>query len=192
MALQTLVSRETSPLESGVITVGSFHAGTKHNIISDNAHLQLTVRSYKDDVRDNLLEGIKRIARAQALSIGLPEELMPVVSVSESTPATYNDPALTKHIQTTLENRLGKNHVHTLTQVMGGEDFSHYGRVEPRIPSLIFWLGTVSDAHMAEVKAGKRKHLSLHSSYFIPDLAPTLKAGVETTTIAMLELLGKQ
>ena len=192
MALQTLVSRETSPLDAGVVTVGSFHAGTKHNIISDTAHLQLTVRSYKEGVREKLVEGIKRIARAQALSFGLPEELMPVVTVSESTPATYNDPALTRRIQSTLEKRIGKSHVHVLQKVMGAEDFALYGRVEPKIPSLMFRLGTISAADMAATKAGKRKHLSLHSSYFTPDITPTLKAGVETTTTAVLELLGKR
>ena len=80
------MSRETSPLDSGVVTVGSFHSGTKHNIISDGAHLQLTVRSYTDEVRENLLTGIKRIAEAQAMSIGLPKELWPEVTYSQGTP----------------------------------------------------------------------------------------------------------
>ncbi|MBV1901431.1 MAG: amidohydrolase [Kordiimonadaceae bacterium] len=189
IALQTLVSRDTSPLEAAVVTVGSFHAGTKHNIISDSAHLQITVRSYKDNVRENLISGIKRIARAQALSFGLPETLMPVVTVGESTPATYNDPALTNRIKQTLASKLGKSHVHTLGPVMGGEDFAHYGRVAPKIPSLMFRLGTVSEADMTAMKKGKRKPLSLHSSYFTPDVAPTLQTGVEATSAAVLELL---
>ncbi len=107
VALQTLVSRETSPLESGVVTVGSIHSGTKHNIISNNAHLQLTVRSYTDEVRDNLLAGIKRIAHAQAQSMGLPETLWPEVTYSEATPATYNDPTLTAQVQAALNDVLG-------------------------------------------------------------------------------------
>lgn len=192
LALQTLVSRETSPLDSAVVTVGSFHAGTKHNIISDNAHLQITVRSYKDDVRKNLLNGIKRIARAQGLSFGLSEDLLPVVTVGESTPATYNNPALTKRVHDTLASKLGSDHVHMQGPVMGAEDFAHYGRVEPKIPSLIFRLGTVSEDHMAAVKAGDRKFLSLHSSYYVPDLEPSLKTGVTAMTTAALELLGSR
>lgn len=189
MALQTLVSRETSPLDSAVVTVGSFHAGTKHNIISDTAHLQLTVRSYKDNVRENILEGIKRIARAQGLSLGLSEDLLPVVTMSEPTPATYNDPTLTKRVHDTLAGKLGAEHVHMESPVMGAEDFAHYGRVEPKIPSLIFRLGTVSQEHMAAVKAGERKFLSLHSSYYVPDLEPSLKTGVTAMTTTALELL---
>ncbi len=192
LALQTLVSRETSPLDSAVVTVGSFHAGTKHNIISDNAHLQLTVRSYKDNVRQNLLNGIKRIAHAQAVSFGLTEEQLPVVTIGESTPATYNNPVLTKRIHDALASKMGADHVQMEGPVMGAEDFAHYGRVEPKIPSLIFRLGTVSKEHMAAVKAGDRKFLSLHSSYYVPDLEPSLKTGVTAMTTAALELLNKR
>jgi len=189
MALQTLVSRETSPLEAAVVTVGSFHAGTKHNIISDSAHLQLTVRSYKDDVRKNLLKGIKRIAHAQGVSLGLPENLLPVVTVGESTPATYNDPTLTKRIHDTLAGVFGKDKVHMQSPVMGAEDFAHYGRVEPKIPSLIFRLGTVSAANITAAEAGTLRLPSLHSSYYAPDLEPSIKAGVTAMTNAVLELL---
>lgn len=192
VALQTLVSRETSPLDSAVVTVGSIHAGTKHNIISDGAHLQLTVRSYKADVRKRLLDGIKRISEAQAMSIGLPEDMWPVMTVSESTPATYNDPALTEKVFGTLEAKLGAGRVHVLSPVMGAEDFALYSRTEEKIPSLIFWLGTVSAEDAAAAAKGEKKLPSLHSSSFAPVPEPTLKGGVEAMTTAALSLLGKK
>jgi len=189
VALQTLVSRETSPLEPAVVTVGSFHAGTKHNIISDSAHLQLTVRSYADDVRKNLLEGIKRIAKAQAASYGLPEDKWPEVTYSEGTPATYNDPGLTSRIQAALTAKLGEDHVHTLAPVMGAEDFAFYGRDEPKIPSLMFWLGAAKSEDVAAAKRGEIRLPSLHSPFFVPDRENTLKQGVTAMTSAVLELM---
>ncbi len=189
VALQTLVSRETSPLDAAVVTVGSIHAGTKHNIISDGAHLQITVRSYKDDVRENILTGIKRIARAQAISFGLPEEKMPVVTVGESTPATYNNPELTTRIFNSLTGKLGSDRVKKVSPVMGAEDFAHFGRVEPKIPSLMFWLGGVSAENVKLAGEGKKKLPSLHSPFFAPDREATLKGGVEAMTEAVLELL---
>ena len=189
VALQTLVSRETSPLEPAVVTVGSFHSGTKHNIISDGAHLQLTVRSYSDDVRKTLLDGIKRIAHAQAASFGLPEDKWPVVSYSEGTPATYNDPALASRIQGALANKLGDERVHTLSPVMGAEDFAYYGRVEPKIPSLMFWLGAAKPEDIAAAERGEIKLPSLHSPFFVPDREDTLKQGVTAMTTAVLELM---
>ena len=141
VALQTLVSRETPSLDSAVVTVGSIHAGTKHNIISNNAHLELTVRSYEDDVRANLLSGIERIAHGQAQSFGLPKALWPEVSFSEPVPSTYNDPALTERLATIMRETLGDGRVQTVEPVMAAEDFSYFGRTNPKIPSVIFWLG---------------------------------------------------
>lgn len=189
VALQTLVSRETSPLEPGVVTVGSIHAGTKHNIISDGAHLQLTVRSYSDEVRKNLLDGIKRIAHGQAASMGLPEDLWPEVSYSESTPATYNDPGLTERVMGSLSARLGADHVQSLSPVMGAEDFAYYGRVEPKIPSLIFWLGAVKPEDVEAAARGEKKLSSLHSPFFAPDREKVLRKGVEAMTTAVLDLM---
>jgi amidohydrolase len=191
VALQTLVARDISPLESGVVTVGSIHAGTKHNIIPDAAHLQITVRSYTDDVREKLLGGIRRIARGEAIALGLPEDKMPEVTIPESTPATHNDPALTKRIFAALETALGEHRVHTLPPVMGAEDFALYGRTEDRIPSLMFWLGAAkADAAQAYAE-GRSKLPSLHSPFFAPDPEPTIKGGVEAMTTAVLSLLGK-
>lgn len=168
IALQTLVSRETSPLESAVVTVGSIHSGTKHNIISSSAHLQLTVRSYTDEVRANLLAGIKRIAEAQAHSIGLPKELWPEVTYSEATPSTYNNPSLSRRVADALKGELGSENVNELTPVMGAEDFAYFGRTKDNIPSVIFWLGAVSAEDAALAAAGEKKLPSLHSPFFRP------------------------
>lgn len=191
VALQTLVSRETSPLESGVVTVGSIHSGTKHNIISNNAHLQLTVRSYKDDVRDNLLSGIKRIAHAQAQSMGLPEALWPEVTYSEATPATYNDPDLTKKVQGALSTALGAENVKSLSPVMGAEDFAYFGRTEDKIPSVIFWLGAVEEEKVAAAARGDVSLPSLHSPFFAPDFAPTIETGVKSLSAVVISLMNE-
>lgn len=190
-ALQTLVARETSPFESGVVTVGSIHAGTKHNIISNKAHLQITIRSYSEEVRENLKSGIERIARGQAIAFGLPEELMPEVTFSEGTPSTYNNPELTARIYKALENRMGDDRVVDGKPVMAAEDFSLFGRTEDKIPSLMLWLGATPAELMAKVAKGEAKAPGLHSPFFKPDREPTIKGGVEAMTQAALELLQK-
>ena len=192
-ALQTLVSREVSPLDPAVVTVGAFNAGAKHNIISDEAHLQLTVRSYTDEVRARLLDGIQRIARGEAASAGLPEDLYPRVEIEEDyTPATYNDPALAERLARTFRNRFGAEQVVEVDPVMGGEDFSWYGRVDPKIPTMIFWLGAVAPEKVAAAEAGNGELPSLHSPFFAPEPRPTLLAGVEAMSSAALELLDGQ
>lgn len=191
MALQTLVSREISPIDPAVVTVGAFNAGFKHNIISDGAHLQLTVRSYSDEVRAHLLSGIKRIARAQAESAGLPEDLMPVVEVEKDyTPSTYNDPKLTAEVVKALSEELGADNVVKVDPVMGGEDFSQYARTDDHIPSFIFWVGAVDPAKVDAAKKGEIELPSLHSPLFAPVPEPTIKTAVEAMTTAALDLMG--
>lgn len=191
VALQTLVSRETSPLDSAVVTVGSIHSGTKHNIISNNAHLQLTVRSYTDEVRDNLLDGIKRIAEAQAHSMGLPRELWPEVTYSEATPATYNDPALSARVTEALSGVLGVDNVQQLRPVMGAEDFAYFGRTNEKIPSVIFWLGAVAPDRVDAANRGELELPSLHSPFFAPEREPTIRTGVEALSGVAMDLLKK-
>ncbi|NWG71829.1 MAG: amidohydrolase [Parvularculaceae bacterium] len=189
-ALQTLVSRELDPLDSGVVTVGAFNAGTKHNIIPDGAHLQITVRSYKEDVRQKLLDGIRRIARAQAASAGLPEKLMPEVKVENSSlAATYNDPALSARIASTFKASFGEANVIETRPTMGGEDFAYFGKTADKIPSFIFWIGGSDPKAVAAATAGKGPvpH-SNHSPFFAPLPEPTLKTGVEALTVGALEL----
>lgn len=191
-ALQTLVSRDIPPIEAGVVTVGSIHGGTKHNIIPDEVHMQLTVRSYTDAVRDKLLNGIKRIARYQAQAMGLPADKLPEVTIAdEHTPALYNDPGLTSRMVPVLKKELGDSRVTETRPVMGGEDFSEYGRVEPRIPSLFLWLGAVAPEKYRQSKTDGTPLPSLHSAYFAPLPKATIETGVETMTTMALELLGK-
>ena len=143
-ALQTLVARELKPIDAGVVTVGSIHGGTKHNVIPDKVELQLTVRSYTDEARSLLLEGIKRIAEGQALAMGLPPEKLPVVKIKdEYTPSVYNNPELTERIINVLKTVFAEERLIPGEPVMGGEDFVRYGRVEPKIPSLFLWIGGV-------------------------------------------------
>lgn len=192
-ALQTLVSRELNPLDAGVVTVGAFNAGYKHNIIPDAAHLQLTVRSYSDDVRKTLIEGIKRIAKAQAISAGLPEELHPTVEVeNEYTPSTYNDPALTERVMGAVAAQIGEARVYERPPSMGGEDFSFFHRQDKTIPTLIFWTGGSDPEAMDNAAAGKGDlPPANHSPFFAPDPEAALKTGVEAMTIGALELLQK-
>ena len=187
VALQTIVGRENNPLDPAVVTVGSIHGGTKHNIIPDEVKLQLTVRSYKDDVRKRLLAAIERIARAEAAAAGSPKP--PEVKVSEGTPATFNDPAVTKRVTDGIVRGLGASRVEEHPPVMGGEDFSEYGRAG--VPATILWVGAVSTKKYEAAKAAGTTLPSLHSSEFAPDPEPTIKAGISTLTLGALELLGR-
>ncbi len=186
-AVQTVVSRENDPVEPGVITVGSFHAGLKHNIIPDDAKLQLTVRSYKDEVRKKLLAGIERVAKAEAVASGALRE--PEIRLSDFTPATYNDPTLTQRLVDRLKSEFGADKLVEIPATMGGEDFSVYGR--NGIPACMLNLGAVNPARYATAKAAGQDLPSLHSPLFLPDLDPTLHAGIKSLTIMVLELLGK-
>ncbi|MFZ1742463.1 MAG: amidohydrolase, partial [Pontixanthobacter sp.] len=194
MKLQTLVSRETSPLDSAVVTVGSFHAGFKHNIISDEAKLQLTVRSYSDESRKHLLDGIARIAKGEAMAAGMPEDRMPRVVVQEPyTPATYNSPDFTEQVMGKLKLRLGADRVNQVPSVMGGEDFGQFLRADPDgIKSLIFWVGGVPAADMAKAKAGELELPSLHSPYWAPDAEKVIATATEAMGSTAIDLLQVQ
>jgi hippurate hydrolase len=194
MVLQTIVSRETDPLESAVVTVGSVHGGTKHNIIPDDVKLQLTVRSFSDPVRENTLNSIRRIVRGQALSAGIPEDRLPVVTVDERefTPATYNNPELARRIGGVFRQWFGEKHVVTRKPVMGGEDFSEYGRTADRIPICIFWLGSVEPERVAESERTGKPLPALHSNLYRPVPEPTIRTGVAAMTAAVLELVGRK
>lgn len=190
--LQTLVSREISPLDSAVVTVGSFHAGAKHNIISDEARLQLTVRSYTDEVRNHLLEGIARIAKGEAIAAGVPEDRMPVVSVEkdEFTPATFNTPAFTEEMAGFLKTRFGDRRVVQMPPVMGGEDFGRFSRDENKdIKSLIIWVGGVPQAEYDAAKKEGRTLPSLHSPFWAPDAPVVISTATEALTAMAMKLM---
>ncbi|MDE0680574.1 MAG: amidohydrolase [Gammaproteobacteria bacterium] len=191
-ALQTLVARNLNPIDQGVVTVGYIHGGTKHNIISDRVDLQLTVRSYTDENRALLLEGIARIARAQALAMGLPEDRLPEVIVkNEYTPALYNAPDLSNRLASVLRAELGDANVEQSKPVMGGEDFARFGRTEERIPGFYFWLGAADPEQYARAEARGLKLPATHSPFFLPSYQRTLETGVRVMTAAALELLAK-
>ena len=179
-------------MDPAVVTVGSIHGGTKHNIIPDKVHMQLTVRSYTDENREALLAGIRRISRAQAEVMGFPEDKMPVIKVrDEFTPALYNNPELTRRVTGVLKQRFGKKRIVEVKPVMGGEDSSEYGRVEPKVRSFFFWLGAVNPQTIADATKKGEKLPSLHSAYFAPLPRPTIQTGVEAMTSASLDLLNK-
>ena len=192
-ALQTLVSREVNPLQSGVVTVGSFRAGFKHNIIPDEAKLLITVRSYDDDVRKTLLDGIERIAIAQALSAGLPEELMPDIRIeSDYTPSTFNDPEMTDRVMAAVGNSIGEDKVETQPPSMGGEDFSLFHRYDKDIKTLIFWTGGAEPKAFAEAVENKTPlPPANHSPFFAPQAEPALKLGVQAMTAGTIELFNE-
>ena len=193
IALQTIVSRELSPQEPAVVTVGSIHGGTKHNIIPEQVDLQLTVRTYAKETRDRVLASIERIAKNQARSFGMPEDKLPVVHINQKyTPSVYNNPLLSQRIREHFEKRLGSEQVRSIGPEMIGEDFSQYGRDEPLIPSLMFRLGAVDPAVYARVKQENISLPPLHSPYFAPVPESTIKTGIEAMTEAALLLLKKQ
>jgi metal-dependent amidase/aminoacylase/carboxypeptidase family protein len=187
--LQTLVSREISPFDTGVVTVGAFNAGTKHNIIPDSAHLQLTVRSYEPSVRQTLLDGIERIAMAQARAAGLPDDLMPIVETEDIyTPALYNDPALTQQSVGALRARFGEENVRSTQPVTGGEDFARYGMTEAGVPIFMFWVGgqprDVWDEYMARGEVPPANH----SPFFYPDAETSITMATEGMAAIALDI----
>jgi hippurate hydrolase len=193
-ALQTLVSREVDPQDPAVVTVGSFHAGAKHNIISDEAKMLLTVRSYTDETRKILLDGIRRIVRGEALAAGMPEDKMPVVTIrdGEYTPATFNTEKLTASTAALLTERFGAERVLKTRPVMGGEDFSRFYLADKSIESLIFWVGGVPQAQWDKAAGDPAKLPSLHSPYWAPDAEKTISTATEALTVAALGVLAKR
>ena len=192
VALQTIVSRENSPLDPAVVTVGSIHGGAKSNIIPDEVKLLLTVRSYKEEVRQHILASIARIAKNIALAAGIPEALAPIVKVSDTevTPATYNDPKLTERLAGAFEKTLGASNVVRWPPIMGSEDFGNFS-LDNQIPSCMFWLGAVEPTKVEASKTSGKPLPSLHSSLFEPLPEPTLRTGVKAMTTAVLELMKK-
>ncbi len=189
-SVQTVVSREQDPLVPAVVTVGSFHAGTKHNVIPDEARLQLTVRTYEDDVRARVLAAIARVAKGEAAAAGAAREPEVKVRDDDHTASTFNDPALTRRLAGALSAFLGTERVQERKPVMGGEDFSAYGRAG--VPATILWIGAQEPKALAAARAAGKELPSLHSSGFAPDREPTIRTGATTLTVSALELLGKR
>jgi hippurate hydrolase len=189
--LQTLISRELDPQDSGVVTVGAFNGGFKHNIIPDDVQMQLTVRSFADTTRDKLLKGIERIARAEAMAANLdPDKAIKIRVKDDYTPSLFNDPALVDRLSVVLKKEFGDAKIVKAEPSMGGEDFSRFGRTDDKIPVMLLWLGAVKqETYDASRQPGGKQLPSLHSSLFAPDPDPTIAAGVKAMTLSALNLL---
>jgi amidohydrolase len=188
--LQTVVSRSVPPSQPAVVTVGDIHGGTKRNIIPDEVKMELTARCYSEEVRQIIIEGVKRTARGAAIAAGVPEARMPIVTVldDESTPATINDPALSARLQKIFVAKLGAENVIEKQAIMGSEDVGILS-VERKIPTVIFWLGAYDPAKVAESERTGVPLPSPHSPFFAPLPEPTLRTGVTAMTDAAVALL---
>ncbi|MFK3873955.1 M20 metallopeptidase family protein [Pseudoalteromonas rhizosphaerae] len=193
LALQTITSRELSPLEPSVITVGSIHGGAKHNVISNEVKLQLTLRSYNPKIREQQIAAIKRITKGIASSAGLDESLIPVVYVheDESIPSTYNDPAQTNIVRSAISSAIGQSNVLETEAVMAGEDFGLYGRTDKNIPITLFWLGGVEQAQYQAAQTSGATLPSLHSSKFAPDYKVAIPTGITAMSNAAVALFNQ-
>jgi amidohydrolase len=192
LALQTIVSREDSPLDPVVVTVGSIHGGTKHNIIPDEVDLQLTVRAYKEEVRKRVLASIERITKGIAMAAGIPEDRAPIVTFSDTqfTTSLYNDPQLTERLATAFAKALGQDNVVKLPPVMMSEDFGALS-LDQKIPAVQFTLGAVDPAKVKSSKETGTSLPSLHSALFAPLPEPALRTGIKAMTSAVLDLMKK-
>lgn len=192
VALQTITSREKDPFEPVVVTVGSFHAGTKHNIIPDEAHLQLTVRTLNPQTREKVLAAIARITNGIAAAAGIPAERAPIIEISkDSVPATTNDPELARRVATSLINALGKENAVQGLPIMASEDFSQFGLEDPKPPYTMFWLGAPDPKKWQDSKDKGTRLPGLHSSEFAPLPEPAIRTGVKAMTSVVLDLLKK-
>ena len=185
--LQTLVSRQNNPMDPIVVTVGQIHGGTKNNIIPDQVMLGLSVRTYRKEVRERVLQGIERVAKAEAELAGAPRS--PEVKLTETTIAVYNDPKLTERLVASLRRSLGDSNVIEIPPKMVSEDFSYYA--QDGIPGAMFNVGAVNPQKFAEAQRSGTQLPSLHSALFAPDFQATLKAAIQTEVTELLELMGK-
>ena len=191
-ALQTLVSRENNPLQPAVVTVGSFHAGTKSNIIPDDAKLALTVRSYTPETRKLLLDGIRRIVRGEAIAAGLPDDRMPTVEIEQpSADATFNTDQFAGRLENLFTSHFGKDRVVEPQPVMAAEDFSRYWLADKSKQSVIFWVGGVPKAKWDAAGGDTLKLPALHSSAWAPDADAVISTATEAMTVAALDILKK-
>ena len=191
-ALQTLVSRENDPFQPGVVTVGSIHGGTKHNIIPDEVKMQLTVRSYDAAQQQRLVAGIARVARGEAIAAGIPDALMPEMSIESEVKPTINTLALAARIEARFVDMFGKARVPRLDPSMASEDFTAFNLADPSIQTTIFWLGGVKQTTWDAAKASGATLPALHNSGWAPDPVPTIATGVEAMTAAAMLLLPRR
>ena len=192
MELQTIVSRNLNPLDDAVITVGSIKGGTKHNIIPDEVNLQLTIRTYKEEVRNLIHKRIKEICNGIAASMGLDESRWPKIIMPEQyTPANYNDELLIDIMTNVSNSVIGEENVVTVEPQMVGEDFARYGSTKENIPTAMYWLGTVPKERMDKYNSGEYALPALHSPFYYPEIDNTIRTGVKVSTESLIELFNK-
>jgi len=190
IALQGLISRERAPLSPGVITVGAFHSGTKHNIISDRADLQVTVRANDEETRAQLVDGVKRVAENIGRVNGLSGDMLPEVRVIEGTPTTINNATLARRLNGALSKALGADAVVPFTQTtMGAEDFAYLVQSDVNVPGYYFAVGGTPQATFDAAKAGGPPVPSHHSPLFKIEPEPAIVTGATAMTAAVLDLL---
>jgi hippurate hydrolase len=189
--LQTIVSRQENPRDPAVVTVGDIHGGTKRNIIPNEVKLELTTRAFTDPSQQIILDGIRRTAQGVAVSAGVPADLAPIVTIlpNESSPPTYNDPALTTRVKSALVTALGTANVFDEDPIMASEDFGLFGLEGHRIPTVLFWLGAIEPEKFAAAQAAGKLAPGLHTSRFQPDPELTLRTGVTAMTSVAISLL---
>jgi hippurate hydrolase len=189
--LQTIVSRQESPLDPAVVTIGDIHGGTKRNIIPNEVKLEITARAFSEHGRQVIVDGVRRTAQGVAVSAGVPDNLAPIVTVldAESAPETYNDPKLTARVKSALAGALGTQNVVDDQPIMASEDFGNLGLENQAIPTVIFWLGAMDPGKFASARAEGKSLPGLHTSHFEPAPEPTLRTGVTAMTSVAVALL---
>lgn len=189
--LQTIVSRQESPLDPAVVTVGDIHGGTKRNIIPNEVKLEITARAFSEHGRQVIVDGVRRTAQGVAVSAGVPDDLAPIVTVldAESAPVTYNDPKLTARVKSALIGALGTENVVDDEPIMASEDFGNLGLENHAIPTVIFWVGAMDPGKFASARAEGKTLPGLHTSRFEPAPEPTLRTGVTAMTSVAIALL---
>jgi len=189
MELQTIVSRNLNPLDNAVVSVGVIKGGTKYNIIPDEVTLELTVRTFTEEVRLKIHQRIKDIARGVAIAAGLPEDKYPEVIIPETfTPANFNNSALVDRLSASAAKAIGANNVVEAEPQMVAEDFSRYGKTEHKVPTTLFWLGTVPPERTEKVAKGEMALPGLHSPFYYPAVETTIATGVKVTSTGLLDL----
>ena len=188
--LQTIVSREISPLEPVVVTVGSIHGGTRPNIIPDEVKMELTLRYYSDEAIAKVISAIKRISRAAASMAGMPDDQLPEITISEAdTPPVLNDSTLAGEINTFAAAMIGEKNIVKTKPAMVGEDFGKYGRTPENIPICLIWLGSTNPELMKELNSKGEKPAPLHSPLLQPDYQKTIETGIAVMTNNIIGLM---
>lgn len=190
ISFQTIVSREISPFEPAVVTVGYIKGGTKHNIIPNEVEMGLTIRSFNDEVHSKLIESITSKSKNIAKSYGLPDKLLPEITISDYTPSVYNDPELTNHVVNLLKSKLGNEKVYQSSRWTAAEDFANYSRTKEKVPGLMLWVGAEKKETMEKIKRREKTPI-VHSADFVPDYKHTIITGVKTISEAAFDLLKK-